>query len=377
MTTCHTPSSVPAQASQPGALVARLPPGPCDIIGDVHGECEALEALLQVLGYDAQGRHPDARTLVFVGDLVDRGPDSVAVVARVHRLVEQGRALAILGNHELNLLCDLAKDGSGWFFDDRVERDNPKYAPYRRAQGDERQTIRRFLSSLPLALEREDLRIVHAAWMPQAIDAARTMPAGTVRQQYDHWESLSKARANLPEWRERLAAEAASWPHGLDNPDWAPPFMPALAEHNARKQMDNPVRVLTSGVERVGGEPFYASGLWRFVSRVAWWDAYADPVPVVVGHYWRCLQSVDRSSVGKGGVDLFEATDPLAWHGCCHNVFCVDFSVGGRWRPRREGRPLHQFKLAALRWPERELVFDDGRVAPTHGFAQVARSRAA
>lgn len=73
------------------SLIQDLPPGPLDIVGDIHGEIDALHSLLAHLGYDAQGRHPDGRTLVFVGDFCDRGPDSPAVLARVAHLVAGGR----------------------------------------------------------------------------------------------------------------------------------------------------------------------------------------------------------------------------------------------------------------------------------------------
>ena len=81
------------------SLIQPLPPGPLDIVGDIHGELSALQDLLHHLGYDDSGRHPQARTLVFVGDFVDRGPDSPGVVDLVQRLVESGNACAIAGNH--------------------------------------------------------------------------------------------------------------------------------------------------------------------------------------------------------------------------------------------------------------------------------------
>ncbi|WP_431985743.1 polynucleotide kinase-phosphatase [Streptomyces griseoflavus] len=73
--------------------------GPFDIIGDVHGCSAELEALLGKLGY-ADGVHPEGRTAVFVGDLVDRGPDSPAVLRRVMTMVKSGNALCVPGNHE-------------------------------------------------------------------------------------------------------------------------------------------------------------------------------------------------------------------------------------------------------------------------------------
>ncbi|KUJ67021.1 polynucleotide kinase-phosphatase [Streptomyces albus subsp. albus] len=73
--------------------------GPFDIIGDVHGCRAELETLLTELGY-VDGVHPDGRTAVFVGDLVDRGPDSPGVLRRVMSMVDAGSALCVPGNHE-------------------------------------------------------------------------------------------------------------------------------------------------------------------------------------------------------------------------------------------------------------------------------------
>ena len=89
--------------------------GTFDVIGDVHG-CEAeMIALLAKLGYavnagtgeDAEARlavtHPEGRTAVFVGDLVDRGPSSTGVLRIVMDMVEQGIALVVQGNHDNKL----------------------------------------------------------------------------------------------------------------------------------------------------------------------------------------------------------------------------------------------------------------------------------
>ncbi|MEW2417612.1 polynucleotide kinase-phosphatase [Streptomyces sp. NPDC046866] len=76
--------------------------GPFDIIGDIHGCSSELETLLAKLGY-ADGAHPEGRTAVFVGDLVDRGPDSPGVLRRVMGMVATGNALCVPGNHENKL----------------------------------------------------------------------------------------------------------------------------------------------------------------------------------------------------------------------------------------------------------------------------------
>ncbi|MGW1895525.1 polynucleotide kinase-phosphatase [Streptomyces sp. NPDC002004] len=76
--------------------------GPFDIIGDIHGCRSELETLLTKLGY-LDGVHPEGRTAVFVGDLVDRGPDSPGVLRRVMGMVAAGNALCVPGNHENKL----------------------------------------------------------------------------------------------------------------------------------------------------------------------------------------------------------------------------------------------------------------------------------
>ncbi|MDX3731501.1 polynucleotide kinase-phosphatase [Streptomyces caniscabiei] len=73
--------------------------GPFDIVGDIHGCASELESLLGKLGY-VDGVHPEGRTAVFVGDLVDRGPDSPGVLRRVMSMVGSGNALCVPGNHE-------------------------------------------------------------------------------------------------------------------------------------------------------------------------------------------------------------------------------------------------------------------------------------
>jgi hypothetical protein len=353
------------------SLIQALPAGALDIVGDIHGEYDALVSLLNHLGYDEHVHHPQDRTLVFVGDFCDRGPNSPAVLKLVQRLVESGRAVAILGNHEINLLREEAKDGSGWFFDSRATKDEPKYAPFHRPTPEERQQIVAFLSELPIGLEREDLRVIHAAWQDAEITIARTLPIGSVREHYDVWEKEAQRLAREGELAQQMAAELERWEHGLEHAHIEPPFMHALAEYEAGKQMMNPLKVLTSGVERKGQKAFYSSGKWRFVDRIQWWDTYDDDVPVVIGHYWRRVNKINREAVGKGDPDLFENTHPFAWHGLKGNVFCVDFSAGGRWTERKSRGPVGKdFKLGALRWPERTLIFDDGNKVISTGFQQ-------
>ncbi|THF69093.1 polynucleotide kinase-phosphatase [Deinococcus sp. Arct2-2] len=80
--------------------------GPFDFIGDVHGCLPELRELLTKLGYTADGESftpPLGRTAIFVGDLVDRGPDSVGVLRLVMKMVNTGAALCVPGNHDEKL----------------------------------------------------------------------------------------------------------------------------------------------------------------------------------------------------------------------------------------------------------------------------------
>ena len=95
---------------QPLWVNRRAEHGPFDIIGDVHGCRDELVELLRQLGYtiamnDGRVRvaHPAGRRVVFVGDLVDRGPDTPGVLHLVMPMVVDGTALCVAGNHDQKL----------------------------------------------------------------------------------------------------------------------------------------------------------------------------------------------------------------------------------------------------------------------------------
>jgi protein phosphatase len=84
--------------------------GPFDVIGDVHGCFDELYRLLDRLGYqiDCSGEswrlsHPQGRKVVFVGDLVDRGPRTPDVLRLAMAAVQSGQAYCVIGNHDLKL----------------------------------------------------------------------------------------------------------------------------------------------------------------------------------------------------------------------------------------------------------------------------------
>lgn len=73
-----------------------------DIIGDIHGCFREFAALTATLGYhwdEGVPIHPDGRKLGFVGDLTDRGPESLNMIEIVSALVERNLAYYVPGNH--------------------------------------------------------------------------------------------------------------------------------------------------------------------------------------------------------------------------------------------------------------------------------------
>jgi hypothetical protein len=348
------------------SLLQRLNTGKLDIIGDVHGEYEALCNLIVALGYDMDGNHPEGRKLVFVGDLCDRGPDSPNVIKLVKNLVEKGNAQCILGNHEINLLQLKAKDGAGWYFDEREKKDK-NYEPFERVDESEKEMIYQFLVNLPLALENDELRIVHATWDNEKIEAIKKIAIGQVAKYYWQLENEIDESITSSGLLAAYNAEQEQWGEEQADPDGKLPFLYATAKYNIAHQMNNPLRVLTSGVEQQCEVPFYASGKWRFVERHTWWNDYQDDKAVIVGHFWRrFIQEENESSVET---NVFEDIEPVSWHGVKNNVFCVDYSVGGRFKERNAGiDPGENTKLVAMRWPERELVLETGEVLKTENY---------
>src|SRR5207247_4038943 len=84
--------------------------GPFDIVGDVHGCFDELKALVGQLGYTVNGDQvapPEGRKAVFLGDLVDRGPKIPQVLRLAMKMVEQGTALCVPGNHDMKLMRKL------------------------------------------------------------------------------------------------------------------------------------------------------------------------------------------------------------------------------------------------------------------------------
>lgn len=144
-----------------------------DVIGDIHGQNEKLAALLAKMGYrQVQGawRHP-TRRVIFAGDFVDRGPGQLATLDTVRRMVEAGSALAVMGNHEFNAIAFHTPDpiADGLHLRIRNEKNRRQHAGFLDEVGEDSALhdhwVKWFME-LPLWLENDHLRVVHACWHP-------------------------------------------------------------------------------------------------------------------------------------------------------------------------------------------------------------------
>ncbi|GAB2784769.1 metallophosphoesterase [Halomonas shantousis] len=150
-----------------------------DLIGDVHGCGSTLAALLEKLGYHQHGgvyRHP-RRKVIFLGDLIDRGPRIRLALSIAWRMVDSGEAFIVMGNHEYNALtyCRQGPPGSGqeWLRDhtprhNRVIRETLEQF---REHPDEWEKYLDWFMDIPLCLERDGLRVVHACWDAPLVEA--------------------------------------------------------------------------------------------------------------------------------------------------------------------------------------------------------------
>jgi hypothetical protein len=149
-----------------------------DIIPDIHGQAGKLKGALTSLGYvqkNGAWRHSDPkRTCVFLGDFIDRGPDNEAVIDIVRRMVDADTASAIMGNHELNAIHFHTRDPkSGEPARAHSAKNFKQHASFLKEfpLGDPKTSEAiSWMMSLPLFIEFDTFRIVHACWNETVID---------------------------------------------------------------------------------------------------------------------------------------------------------------------------------------------------------------
>jgi hypothetical protein len=140
-----------------------------DLIGDIHGHADALQRLLKQLGYASHNGtygHPDRR-VIFLGDFIDRGPQIRETLEIVRPMIDSGAALAVMGNHELNALAfhTTNPDRPGEHLRPHNEKNSQQHAEtVRQVPAAELASYLDWFRTLPLWLDLDGLRVVHACW---------------------------------------------------------------------------------------------------------------------------------------------------------------------------------------------------------------------
>lgn len=180
-------------------------------VGDIHGRLDLLEALLTRIEADARSSHARRRTLVFLGDYVDRGPDSKGVIEKLIGGLPEGFETHFLkGNHEAILLnfLDDAWSLDNWLLNggdatmrsygldtDRLARLNAPIELWRQALREALpETHLRFYRGLDLSVAFGDYLFVHAGVKPGVeIDAQSEADLIWIRGPFlDHAEPFGK-----------------------------------------------------------------------------------------------------------------------------------------------------------------------------------------
>lgn len=152
--------------------------GRYDLVGDIHGYVDPLRHLLEELGYQEVNQtysHPEGRQVVFLGDFIDRGPAIRETLHLVRNMVEEGSALAVMGNHEFNAVCFHTPDGRGGYLRSRTADDGKNVKQHQatldafaRREEEWAEWIDWF-KDLPFFLDLGSVRAIHASWDEEAI----------------------------------------------------------------------------------------------------------------------------------------------------------------------------------------------------------------
>lgn len=258
-----------------------------DVIGDVHGQGLKLRALLQRLGYVQKSgtwRAPQGRQAVFVGDLIDRGPEQLAVLDTVRRMVEADQARLVLGNHEFNAIgYGLRHPDTGAYLRPRSAKNRSQHGRFLTEVGEDSALHREWTDWFrqhPLALDLGGIRVVHAWWdeqATQAVEAARG-PAG--QSMTDEFVLACYSDQALKQARKLLTC-GVEWP--LPAGAW-------IIDKEGHKHPDARLAVWRHGVDRLRDMALVPHGSEDAVPDievpVEHRLAPVDGAPILFGHHW-------------------------------------------------------------------------------------------
>ncbi len=278
-----------------------------DLIGDIHGHADKLEALLRHMGYVPQGRGyraPQGHQAIFLGDLIDRGPAQMRVLEIVRAMVDQGQALCVMGNHEFNAIGFLTEDPNNPGECLRANRlDSPKarrnreqHAEFLAQVGEgsarHRDAVQWF-RSLPLALDLGGIRAVHASWEPSAVDLVNACywdggrDGGRMSDAFLYGSHVKGSP--LEAARKRLSC-------GLE---WDLPAGQHIVDKAGHTHGEVRIADWRYGATSLRDVALVPSGQEHFVPDIALPDDIAlqrlDGAPVFIGHHWFSGQPVIES----------------------------------------------------------------------------------
>lgn len=311
-----------------------------DVIGDIHGHAAELRLLLDRLGYaESNGifRHP-TRQALFLGDFIDRGLAIREVLTIVRNMVEAGAARAVMGNHEFNALCYATPDPAapGEFLRPHNEHNVHQHrATMHQFAGDPAWSDwLNWFRTLPVFLELDGLRCIHACWHPHSLqEIGRALSAhGTMTAEF--LEQATAKRTPLFDAIEiALKGIDVRLPEGVHYHDKDGHLRRRVRLQWYRSPHNQTWRSYTISVhpEEMPDTPFPAVDYPDL-------EPYAvDAPPVFFGHYW----------LSPGEVVSPTPRAP--------NAACLDYSVA------RGGQ------LVAYRWDGEQILSPDKFVAvPAH-----------
>lgn len=175
-----------------------------DLIGDIHGYATELKALLTKMNYqeiDGVWQHPE-RKVIFLGDFVDKGPEQVEVVRIAKAMVESDNAQAVMGNHEYNAVLWATEQAQspGDYLRTHIPKNRNQHREFLEQviEGSELHLeFVEWFKKLPLYLDMEGLRVVHACWHPDHLNVVEKFTDQNNCLSKGSWEESANKETEL------------------------------------------------------------------------------------------------------------------------------------------------------------------------------------
>lgn len=167
-----------------------------DIIGDIHGYASSLINLLEKMGYKKTGNtyHHKDRKVIFVGDYIDRGTEEESACMIVKAMVESGDAFATMGNHEYNAICYATMGSNGEYLRPHTPNNTRQHSAFLKEfpfGSSKHNEIIDWFKTLPVFLEIDGIRIVHATWDQPSIDLfKKELPNNILTDEFLHLSAV-------------------------------------------------------------------------------------------------------------------------------------------------------------------------------------------